>query len=157
MKSRSTVVALMIVALAYVPAGGAAQQTFTVSTAEVSPQWALLDQYCVTCHSQRIVSSQAVPDENRQITQLRNVGLTLDTEHGHRTAGHVWVREVKADQLTEGGADLGHVEGSLQFNAAQPAAVCSESSGDLHAKDGHGDAHDIHRQIFRSDLEVGGT
>ena len=97
MKSRSTVVALMIVALAYMPAGGAAQQTSAVSTAEVSSQRALLDQYCVTCHSQRIVSRPAVPDENLQITQLRNVGLTLDTEDVTNVAANpeVWEKVVR--------------------------------------------------------------
>ena len=99
MKSRSTVVALMIVALAsvYMPARGASQQTSAVSAAEISPQRALLDQYCVTCHSQRIVSRPAVPDESLQITQLRTVGLTLDTEDVTNVAANpeVWEKVVR--------------------------------------------------------------
>ena len=99
MKSRSTVVALMIVALAsvYMPALGASQQTSAVSAAEISPQRALLDQYCVTCHSQRIVSRPAVPDESLQITQLRTVGLTLDTEDVTNVAANpkVWEKVVQ--------------------------------------------------------------
>ncbi len=99
MKIRSTVVALMIGAAAtvYVAAAAAPQQTSAVSTAEVSPQRALLDQYCVTCHSERIVSRPADPDESLQITQLRNVGLRLDTEDVTNVAANpeLWEKVVR--------------------------------------------------------------
>ena len=105
MKSRFSGVAFLIVitlmvALAsgqMVSAAGAPQQPVAVSTAEVSPQRALLDQYCVTCHSERIVSRPADPDESLQITQLRNVGLTLDTEDVTNVAANpeVWEKVVR--------------------------------------------------------------
>ena len=41
---------------------------------------ALLDQYCATCHNQAVVNSVATINEGLQTTQLRNLGLTLDTE-----------------------------------------------------------------------------
>ena len=41
---------------------------------------ALLDQYCVICHNQAVVNSTATANEGLQTTQLRNLGLTLDTE-----------------------------------------------------------------------------
>ena len=94
------IVITLMVALAsghLVSAAGAPQQPAAVSTAEVSPQRALLDQYCVTCHSERIVSRPADPDESLQITQLRNVGLTLDTEDVTNVAANpeVWERVVR--------------------------------------------------------------
>ena len=100
MRSRSAVVAAMMVAVAavyLVAARGAPQQTSAASSAEVSPQRALLDQYCVTCHSERIVSRPASPDESMQITQLRNVGLTLDTEDVAHVAANpeVWEQVVR--------------------------------------------------------------
>ena len=100
MKSRSAVVAVMMVAVAsvyLVAARGAPQQTSVASSAEVSPQRALLDQYCVTCHNERIVSRPADADESLQITQLRNVGLTLDTEDVTHVAANpeVWEKVVR--------------------------------------------------------------
>ena len=99
MKSRSTVV-VMIVAMAsvyLVAARGAPQQTSAAPAAGVSPQRALLDQYCVTCHSERIVSRPEDADESSQITQLRNVGLTLDTEDVTNVAANpeVWEKVVR--------------------------------------------------------------
>ena len=66
----------MIIGLAsaLLAAATGAPQPSATSTGEVSPQRALLDQYCVTCHSERIVSRPVEPDENLQITQLRLVG-----------------------------------------------------------------------------------
>jgi len=105
MKSRFSGVAFLIVITLMVTlasghlvsAAGAPQQPAAVSTAEVSPQRALLDQYCVTCHSERIVSRPADPDESLQITQLRNVGLTLDTEDVTNVAANpeVWEKVVR--------------------------------------------------------------
>ena len=101
MKNRSAVVAVMIVSVAvasvYLVAAAGAPQQPAVPTSEVSPQRALLDQYCVTCHSERIVSRPADPDESLQITQLRNVGLTLDTEDVTNVAANpeVWEKVVR--------------------------------------------------------------
>ena len=100
MKSRIAVVAAMMVAAAsvyLVAARGAPQQTFAASGAGVSPQRALLDRYCVTCHSERVVSRPADPDESMQITQLRTVGLTLDTEDVTHVAANpeVWEKVVR--------------------------------------------------------------
>lgn len=46
-----------------------------------SPQRALLDQYCIACHNQAMVNSTPVEGENLLFTQLRGLGLTLDTEN----------------------------------------------------------------------------
>ena len=80
-----------------VSAAGVPQQPAAVSTDEVSPQRVLLDQYCVTCHNETIVSRPVVPDENLQITQLRNLGLTLDTEDVSNVAANpeVWEKVVR--------------------------------------------------------------
>ena len=89
----------MIIGLAsaWLAAATGAPQPSATSTGEVSPQRALLDQYCVTCHSERIVSRPVEPDENQQITQLRNVGLTLDTEDVTNVAANpeVWEKVVR--------------------------------------------------------------
>ena len=45
---------------------------------EVSPQRALLDQYCVTCHNSAFVAGTDEP-RSRLVSQLRAVGLALDT------------------------------------------------------------------------------
>ena len=51
-------------------------------TAEtVSPQRALLDQYCVSCHNQAMVNSTPIEGENLLFTQLRGLGMTLDKEN----------------------------------------------------------------------------
>jgi len=63
----------------------------------VSPQRALLDQYCVTCHNQAVVNTTAMPNEDLQTTQLRNLGLTLDTEDVSNLAANpeVWEKVVR--------------------------------------------------------------
>jgi hypothetical protein len=63
----------------------------------VSPQRALIDQYCVICHNQSIVNSTPVENEGLQTTQLRNLGLTLDTENISDLAANpeVWEKVVK--------------------------------------------------------------
>ena len=97
----SATVAVMVVALAAdsgdLVAVGAPQEPSAVSTAEGSPQRAILDKYCVTCHSEGIVSRPADPDESLQMTQLRNVGLMLDTEDVTNVAANpeVWEKVVR--------------------------------------------------------------
>ena len=100
MKNRSAVVAGMlvsvVVASVYLVAAGGTPQP-AAPTPEVSPQRALLDQYCVRCHNERTVSRPATPNEPAQITQLRNVGLMLDTEDVTNVAMNpeVWEKVVR--------------------------------------------------------------
>jgi hypothetical protein len=58
---------------------------------------ALLDQYCVICHNQAVVNSAATANEGLQTTQLRNLGLTLDTEDVTNLAANpeVWEKVIK--------------------------------------------------------------
>lgn len=58
---------------------------------------ALLDQYCVICHNQTVVNSVATVNEGLQTTQLRNLGLTLDTEDIANLAANpeVWEKVIK--------------------------------------------------------------
>ena len=58
---------------------------------------ALLDQYCVICHNQAVVNSLATSNEGLQTTQLRNLGLTLDTEDVSDLAANpeVWEKVIK--------------------------------------------------------------
>lgn len=58
---------------------------------------ALLDQYCVICHNQAVVNSVATTNEGLQTTQLRNLGLTLDTEDVSDLAANpeVWEKVIK--------------------------------------------------------------
>ena len=67
------------------------------SGAGVSPQRALLDQYCVACHNQAIVNSATVDGESILFSQLRGLGLTLDTENVDNVAENpeVWEKVVR--------------------------------------------------------------
>ena len=58
---------------------------------------ALLDQYCAICHNQAVVNSLAMSNEGLQTTQLRNLGLTLDTEDVSDLAANpeVWEKVIK--------------------------------------------------------------
>ncbi len=58
---------------------------------------ALLDQYCVICHNQAVVNSVPSANEGLQTTQLRNLGLTLDTEDVANLAENpeIWEKVVK--------------------------------------------------------------
>jgi len=47
----------------------------------ISPQRALLNQFCVSCHNQAMVNSTPMDGENLLFTQLRGLGLTLDAEN----------------------------------------------------------------------------
>jgi len=59
----------------------AAPQADNSASNGISPQRALLDQYCIACHNQAIVNSPAVDGESLLSTQLRDLGLTLDQEN----------------------------------------------------------------------------
>ena len=67
------------------------------SAGDISPQRALLDQYCVSCHSQAIVNLPATPGESLLFTQLRDIGLTLDTEDVSNLAANpaLWEKVVR--------------------------------------------------------------
>jgi len=69
----------------------------TNSTNGVSAQRALLDQYCIACHNQAIVNSPAVDGESLLFTQLRGLGLTLDTENVDEVSENpeVWEKVVR--------------------------------------------------------------
>jgi len=77
----------------------AAQQPALPS--QLSPQRALLDQYCVICHNQAIVNSAPIDNESLQTTQLRNLGLTLDTENVSNLAANpaIWEKVVNKLQV----------------------------------------------------------
>ncbi|MDA1371736.1 MAG: DUF1592 domain-containing protein [Proteobacteria bacterium] len=63
---------------------------------------ALLDQYCVICHNQAVVNSAATANEGLQTTQLRNLGLTLDTEDVTNLAANPEVWEKVINKLRVG-------------------------------------------------------
>ena len=63
---------------------------------------ALLDQYCVICHNQGVVNSVATTNEGLQTTQLRNLGLTLDTEDVSNLAENPEVWEKVVNKLRVG-------------------------------------------------------
>ncbi len=67
------------------------------SATGASPQRALLDQFCIGCHNQGIVNSPAVEGESLLFTQLRGLGLTLDTENVDNVAENpaVWEKVVR--------------------------------------------------------------
>ena len=52
-----------------------------IAAQSVSPQRMLLNQYCISCHNQTMVNTTPVEGENLLFTQLRALGLTLDTEN----------------------------------------------------------------------------
>ena len=84
---------LGIVALAEAPA--AQTQASDPQAANISPQRALLDQYCVTCHNEPIVNGTA--GSGRQVDQLRLLGLTLDSADIDNVAAdpELWERVVR--------------------------------------------------------------
>ena len=63
---------------------------------------ALLDQYCVICHNQGVVNSVVTANEGLQTTQLRNLGLTLDTEDVSNLAENPEVWEKVVNKLRVG-------------------------------------------------------
>ncbi len=52
-----------------------------IAAEDAGTQRALLDRYCVGCHNQAIVNLPVTPGESQLFAQLRDVGLTLDTEN----------------------------------------------------------------------------
>ena len=65
----------------FVTTGLISGAVFAQTSETVSPQRALLDQYCVSCHNQAMVNSTPVEGENLLFTQLRGLGMTLDKEN----------------------------------------------------------------------------
>lgn len=76
---------------------GIAINGFAQSADDVSPQRALLNQYCIACHNQGMVNSTPVAGENLLFTQLRDLGLTLDVENVDNVAENpaVWEKVVR--------------------------------------------------------------
>ena len=56
----------------------ATQQASGTATASAAVTRAVLDEYCVTCHNERVVRGEARPP-SLLVPQLRTAGLTLDT------------------------------------------------------------------------------
>ena len=69
---------VVFAALAGTPRSAFAEQSAAGAPPSVSPQRALLDQYCVTCHNSAFVEGTDEP-RSRLVSQLRAVGLSLDT------------------------------------------------------------------------------
>lgn len=65
----------------FVTTGLISGAVFAQTSETDSPQRALLDQYCVSCHNQAMVNSTPVEGENLLFTQLRGLGMTLDKEN----------------------------------------------------------------------------
>ena len=90
---------VLTAASSYVLASASApeQQTGADPGATADSSRALLDRYCVTCHNQGIVSRPADPDESLITTQLRQIGLTLDTEDVSNVAANpeLWEKVVR--------------------------------------------------------------
>jgi len=70
-----------IVVFCFVTAGLKNGAVIAQTAETVSPQRALLDQYCVSCHNQAMVDSTPIEGENLLFTQLRGLGMTLDKEN----------------------------------------------------------------------------
>ena len=71
-------------------------QAATAAAASVSPQRALLDRYCVTCHNGDFVRGTGEP-RSLLVSQLRAVGLALDDVDVDHVAAHpdVWEKVVR--------------------------------------------------------------
>ena len=72
-----------------------------------APSRALLDRYCVSCHNEGVVSGDA-PARSALATQLRTLGLTLDTLDLSNVGPHAetWekvVRKVRAGMMPPSG------------------------------------------------------
>lgn len=90
------VTGLAVTVVAAGVAAGPQQQAGTAATASVSPQRALLDRYCVTCHNGDFVRGTDEP-RSLLVSQLRAVGLALDDVDVDDVAAHpdVWEKVVR--------------------------------------------------------------
>ena len=81
----------------FVTTGLISGAVFAQTSETVSPQRALLDQYCVSCHNQAMVNSTPVEGENLLFTQLRGLGMTLDKENVYDVSENpeVWEKVVR--------------------------------------------------------------
>ena len=88
--------AVAVVAAGFLQAAGPQQQAATAAAASVSPQRALLDRYCVTCHNEDFVRGTDEP-RSLLVSQLRAVGLALDDVNVDQVAEHpdVWEKVVR--------------------------------------------------------------
>ncbi len=74
-----------------------AQHALDAQQTPPDDQRELLDEYCVSCHNEDVVASAPVSGESLQRTQLRDLGLTLDTEDVANVAANpeVWEKVVR--------------------------------------------------------------
>ena len=88
-------VALATTASVLVQAAAAREQRSTTPPASPSPQRALIDQYCVGCHSEEIVNGDA--GSGLMFDRLRQVGVAFDTEDVDNVAENpeVWEQVVR--------------------------------------------------------------
>lgn len=89
-----------VVALTWFVGGEALAQPAS-SAADVTGYRALLDQYCVTCHSERVVSGAGGQD-TPLVSQLRAVGLALDSLDLHAVADDATAWEAVVRKLRAG-------------------------------------------------------
>ena len=89
-------IAVAFVVPGEVRAGEPAQQAETRDGAPVSPQRALVDRYCVTCHNGDFVRGTDEP-RSLLVSQLRAVGLALDDVDVNNVGEHpeVWEKVVR--------------------------------------------------------------
>ena len=89
-------IAVAFVVPGEVRAGEPAQQAKTRDGAPVSPQRALVDRYCVTCHNGDFVRGTDEP-RSLLVSQLRAVGLALDDVDVNNVGEHpeVWEKVVR--------------------------------------------------------------
>ena len=100
-------VALVASASGLVHAAGPQQVPGGVPEADAAPSRALLDRYCVTCHNERLVRGEGAAP-SALATQLRAVGLTLDTLDVSNVGEHAetWekvVRKLRAGVMPPSG------------------------------------------------------
>ena len=93
--------------LGHVQAAGPLQRAAGASPASVSAQRAILDRYCVTCHSEAIVRDTS-PAAAPRVSQLRALGLALDAVDMTNVseAPEIWeevVRKLKAGVMPPAG------------------------------------------------------
>jgi hypothetical protein len=88
-------VALATSASVFVQAAAPQQETSSTSATSPSPQRALIDQYCVGCHSEAIVNGDT--GSGLMFDQLRQVAVALDTEDVDNVAKHpeIWEQVVR--------------------------------------------------------------
>ena len=89
-------------------------QAAGVAAAEVSPQRALVDQYCVTCHNGDFVDGTDEP-RSLLVSQLRAVGLALDDVDVDHVGEHPEIWENVVRKLRVGAMPPQHVPCDVRY------------------------------------------